>query len=69
MSSTNGESEDGDVRRVVDGGRSMRAMETTPATSLDTGKAQGNHSFDACSWGPSRRGGESEKKIARYQAR
>ena len=26
-------------------------MKTTPAASLDTGKGQGNHSFDACSWG------------------
>jgi hypothetical protein len=29
----------------------MRAMGTSSAASLDTGKGRGNHSFDACSWG------------------
>src|SRR3990172_7393736 len=37
----------------MDEGRSMRAMETTPAVSLDTGKEQGNGSSDARSEGQS----------------
>jgi hypothetical protein len=32
----------------------MRAMETTPAASLDTGKGQENQTLDVCSWGLSR---------------
>ncbi len=33
-----------------DEGCSMRIMKTTSAASLDMGKGQWNHSFDACSW-------------------
>jgi hypothetical protein len=36
---------------MVDG-RSMRAMETTPAAWLDI-EDQGNYSFNVYSWGPS----------------
>ncbi len=35
----------------MDAGRATRRMETA---SLDMGKAQGNHSPDACSWWLSR---------------
>ena len=37
----------------MDDDRSMRAMETTPAVSLDSGKKQGNRSSDARSEGQS----------------
>jgi hypothetical protein len=53
-------------------GRSMRAMKTTPTASLDTGKGQWNHSFDAFSWRSLQvtycEGGRKNKMITCHQA-